>query len=147
MPKMFRPSTREARILSEIESSREHARRKAIFKVKESIDSVSNALATKLIQSELVETSNKNAIEEQLHKCIETLAKADDFDIDYQIAPVRRLVENPNIVSLYITSFILEKLIKHKDVEDIYGSDEEIYECIDNQIKKYLKTAKKKINL
>jgi len=144
MPKMFRPSTREARILSEIESSREHARRKAIFKVKESIDSVSNALATKLIQNKLVETSNKNAIEEQLHKCIENLAKADDFDIDYQIAPVRRLVENPNIVSLYITSFILEKLIKHKDVEDIYGSDEEIYECIDNQIKKYLINAKKK---
>jgi len=62
----------------------------------------------------------------------------EDFDIDYQIAPLRNLVPQPNIVSLYVTSFVIEQLIKHKDVVDIFGSDEEIYFTINEQVKKFL---------
>ena len=64
--------------------------------------------------------------------------RLEDFDIDYQIAPLRNLVPQPNIVSLYVTSFVIEQLIKHKDVVDIFGSDEEIYFTINEQVKKFL---------
>jgi hypothetical protein len=85
-----------------------------------------------------VETTNKNTLEEQIAKCLETLTHADEFDVDYQIAPLRNLVQQPNIVSLYLTAFVIEKLIDHKCVVDIYGSDADIYMCIHKQVAKLL---------
>ena len=137
MAKVFRPSKRESKILSRIESSKEYARRKAIETAKEHIDPLSNAIAMKLVEKNLVETTNKNVLEEQILKCIEKLTRSDEFDIDYRIAPLRNLVPNPNIVSLYIAAFVIETLINHKVVVDVYGSDEEIYFCINRQVTKF----------
>jgi hypothetical protein len=39
---------------------------------------------------------------------------------------------------MFLTAFVLEEVINHKDTVDVYGSDEEIYACIDTQIKKHL---------
>ena len=138
MAKVFRPSSREASILSKIESSKGHARRMAIKSIFECIDPLSNSIATKLVESNLVETTNKNALEEQIHKCLDNLTRADEFEVDYQIAPLRNLIHQPHVVSIYLTSFVIEKLINHKDVVDIFGSDEEIYYCIHQQVKKYI---------
>lgn len=138
MAKVFRPSTREASILSKIESSKEYARRKAISSVKDSIEPLSNAIAMKLVESNLVETTNKNVLEEQIAKCLEKLGRSEGFDIDFKIAPFRHLVPHPHVVSLYVTSFVIETLINHKVVVDIYGADEEIYGCIHQQVIKYL---------
>lgn len=138
MGKVFRPSTREASILSKIESSKEYARRRAIDSARDNLEPLSNAIASKLVENKLVETNSKRSLEEQIQKCIEKLGRAEDFDIDYQIAPVRNIVSDPNIVSLYVTAFILEKVINHKDTVDIYGSDEEIYYCINKQVMKNL---------
>ncbi len=140
MAKVFRPSSREASILSKIESTKERARRMSITAIKEQIDPLSNAIATKLIENSLVETSNKNSLEEQIFKCLDKLAYADDFDVDYAVSPIRNLVPQPHIVSLYMTAFVIEKLINHKDVVDIFGADEEIYACIHQQVKKHLPT-------
>ena len=137
MAKVFRPSKRESKILSRIESSKEYARRKAIETAKEHIDPLSNAIAMKLVEKNLVETTNKNVLEEQILKCIEKLTRSDEFDIDYRIAPLRNLVPNPNIVSLYIAAFVIETLINHKVVVDVFGSDEEIYFCINRQVAKF----------
>jgi hypothetical protein len=138
MGKVFRPSSRESSILSKIESTKEHVRRLAISKVRDCSDPLSNAIAMKLVENNLVETTNKNALEEQIKACLDKLSRLDDFDIDYQIAPIRNLVPQPQIVSLFVTSFVIERLIKHKDVVDIFGSDEEIYLTINQQVKKFL---------
>lgn len=138
MAKVFRPSSREAKILSRIESSKEYARRKAIQNAKDFIEPLSNAIAMKLVEDDLVETTNKNVLEEQITKCIDKLSHSDDFDVDYKISPFRHIVQNPNVVSLYITAFVIETLINHKVVVDIYGSDEEIYFCINRQVSKLL---------
>jgi len=138
MAKVFRPSTRESSILSKIESSKEYARRQAIHGIKDCVEPLSNAIATKLIENNLIETTNKNSSEEQIRTCLEKLTRSEDFDIDFIIAPYRNLVAQPNIVSLYVTSFIIEQLIKHKDIVEIFGSDEEIYTCINRQVIKFL---------
>jgi hypothetical protein len=138
MAKIFRPSSREAKILSRIESSKEYARRKAIQNAKDCIEPLSNAIAMKLVENNLVETTNKNVLEEQITKCIDKLSHSDDFDVDFKIAPFRHIVQNPNVVSLFITAFVIETLINHKVVVDIYGSDEEIYFCINRQVAKLL---------
>ena len=138
MAKVFRTSNRESSILSKIESSKEHARRMALKGIADCIDPLSNAIATKLIETSLVETNSKNSLEEQINNCLDKLQRADDFDIDYQVAPLRELIHNPHVVSIYITSFVIESVINHKDTVDIFGSDEEIYLCIHQQVKKYL---------
>ena len=138
MAKIFRPSSREASIISKIESSKEHARRRAISSVRDCIDPLSNAVAMKLVENDLVETTNKNSLEEQIKRCLDKLGRADDFDVDYQISPLRNLVPQPHVVSIYVTAFVLEQLINHKDTVDIFGSDEEIYTVINRQVNKFL---------
>ena len=138
MAKVFRPSSREAKILSRIESSKEYARRKAIGSIRDCIEPLSNAIAMKLVESNLVETTSKNILEEQILNCLEKLSHADEFDIDFQNAPFRNIVPQPNVVSLYVTAFVIETLINHKVVVDIFGSDEEIYLCINQQVTKFL---------
>jgi hypothetical protein len=138
MAKVFRPSTRESSILSKIESTKEHKRRLAISSLRDCMDPLSNAIAMKLVENKLVETTNKNTLEEQIQGCLEKLTRASDFDIDYQVAPVRNLVPDYNVVSLYVTAFIIESLLAHKDVVDIYGSDEDIYLTVNQQVKKHL---------
>jgi len=138
MGKVFRPSNRESSILNKIESSKEHARRRAISAARDHVDTLANNIAMKLVETQLVETTDKNGLEEQFVKCLDGLSRADDFDIDYLISPYRQLVKHPHIVSLYVTAFLLEKLIDHKTVVDIYGADTDVYGCIHGQVTKTL---------
>ena len=138
MAKVFRPSSRESSILSKIESTKEHMRRLAISRVRDCSEPLANAITSKLIEQSLVETTNQNSFEEQIKGCLDRLTRMDDFDVDYQIAPLRNLVPQPQIVSLFVTSFVIEKMINHKDVVDIFGSDEELYFTINQQVKKFL---------
>jgi len=138
MSKVFRPSHRESSLLSKIESSKELARRRSISAARDHIDTLGNAIAMKLVENRLVETTDKNSLEEQIVKCLDGMSKADEFDIDYLMAPYRNLVKHPNVVSLYVTAYLLEKLINHKSVVDIFGSDNDIYGCIHKQVAKIL---------
>ena len=138
MAKVFRPSSRESSILSKIESTKEHMRRLAISRVRDCSEPLANAITSKLIEQSLVETTNQNSFEEQIKGCLDRLTRMDDFDVDYQIAPLRNLVPQPQIVSLFVTSFVIEKMIDHKDVVDIFGSDEELYFTVNQQVKKFL---------
>ena len=138
MAKVFRPSNRESKILSKIESSKEQARRRAIRRIPDVLTPLSNALAMKLMESGLVETTNKNGVQEAIEKHLDSLTRLDDFDVDYKIAPFRRLVPHPNVVTLYTMAFVVEDLINHRDVVDIFGDDLDIYRCVHQQIARYL---------
>lgn len=138
MAKVFRPGSGESRILSRIETTKERARLQAIQQTKDVIEPLSNAVAMKLIEENLIRTTSKQEIQKQIGASLEKLAHMEEFDIDYQVAPFRRIVARPNIVSLYLTAFVLEKLINHRAVDDIYGSDEEIYACIDRQVTRFI---------
>ncbi len=138
MAKIFRPNNKESMLLSKIESSKERDRRQSINVAKDHADALSNTIAMKLVEHKYIETTSKNSLQEEILKKLDEIVRADDFDIDYQIAPFRSLVSNPNIVSIFITAFVIETLINHKDVIDIYGSDEEIYHCVNKQTLKFL---------
>ncbi len=138
MSKVFRPNNKESLIISKIESARERQRRLSVNIIKDKNEEVSNSIAMKLIDDKIVETTSKTTLEEQISKTFTELSRADDFDIDYQVAPFRDLIPNPNIVSLYLTAFVLETVINHPDTVDIYGSDEEVYRCINDQFRKFL---------
>ncbi|WP_035238882.1 hypothetical protein [Desulfobacter vibrioformis] len=134
MAKMFYTGNRESKLLSKIESSKERERIKTISTIRENIDSFSSKVSMKLIEIGLIETVSKSSVENQIARCLDNLCRAEDFDIDYAVAPFRALVSNPNIASLYLTAFVVETLINHKDVIDIYGSDDDIYFCIQKEL-------------
>jgi hypothetical protein len=138
MAKVFRTSSRESSILSKIESTKEHMRRMAISRVRDCSEPLANAITSKLIEQSLVETTNQNSFEEQIKGCLDRLTRMDDFDVDYQVAPFRNLIPQPQIVSLFVTAFVIEKMIDHKDVVDIFGSDEELYFTVNQQVKKFV---------
>ena len=134
MAKIFYTGNRESKLLSKIESSKERERIKTISTIRDNIDYFSNKVSMKLIETGLIETVSKSSIENQIVRCLDTMCRAEDFDIDYAVAPFRTLISNPNIASLYLTAFVVEKLIDHKDVIDVYGSDEDIYFCIQKEL-------------
>ncbi len=138
MGKTFFKGNRESQLLSRIESSKGFERRSTISRVRDVEDKLATSITSKLVESGFVETSNQNSLEEMIHGCLEKLTRADDFDIDFCVAPFRDLTVNPNIVALYVTAFVIEKVINHKDTVDIYGSDEDIYSCISMQVKKHI---------
>ncbi len=138
MAKMFYTGNRESKLLSKIESSKERERVKTIRAIRDNIDDFSNKVCMKLIETGLIETVSKSSIENQIVRCLDDLIKAEDFDVDYMIAPFRSLVSSPNIACLYLTAFIVEKLINHKDVIDIYGSDEDIYFTILKELNRFV---------
>lgn len=138
MAKNFYTGNREAKLLSKIESSKEREKYKTLTFIRENMESFSNKVAMKLIESGLVETVSKSSVENQIVRCLDTLCQAEDFDVDYMIAPFRTLISSPNIACLYLTAFVVEKLLDHKDVVDVYGSDEDIYYCIQRELNKLM---------
>ena len=134
MAKDYRPNVRESNVISRLDSAKEAARTAAINQLHEVEEELANRIAMKLIEQKLIETKNKKELERQLAGCMKTLIMAEDFDVQYQIAPLRTIVRRPNFISLYITAFVIEKLINHRTIIDIYGTDEEIYECVNSRV-------------
>jgi hypothetical protein len=138
MAKDFRPNAREFAVISRLDHAKEAQRSKAFHLLRQHMDDLSNRISMKLIEQRLVETTSKRDLEEQIHGCLSTLLTAEEFDIQFQVANFRTLVPRPHLISLYVTAFIIEQLIDHRSVVDIYGTDEEIYQCVNNQVLKQI---------
>lgn len=118
-----------------IDRKRERERRKMFRAAKDHAESLTAKLVQRLIDREIIECSSvtniKKSIEDQLHK----LPQLDDFDLQMKIAPVRTLVQDPNIVSLYLTQYVVEDLINHPDIQDVFGDDLDVYRAIDSVLR------------
>jgi hypothetical protein len=130
----YRPNIRESNVISRLDSAKEAARTGALNKLYEVQEDLANRIAMKLIEEQLIETKNKKELERQLLGCMKTLLGADEFTIQYKTAPMRTLVPRPNFISLYLTAFVVEELIKHRSIVDIYGTNEQIYTCVNQQV-------------
>ena len=139
MARDYRPNVRESNVISRLDSAKEAARAAAINQLYEEGEKLANSVAMKLIEEKLIETKNKKELERQLAGCIKILIGAEDFDVQYKISPFRTLVRRPNFISLYITAFIIEELINHRTIVDIYGTDEEIYNCVNSKVIKLIR--------
>ncbi len=99
----------------------------------------SETLATKIVQRLIdrknIETTSVESIQKVFEKQLRRLVDLEEFDLQLKLAPVRTLVQDPNIVSLYLTQFIIEDLIEHSDIQDIFGEDLDIYRSLDSVLK------------
>lgn len=130
----FHTNYREENLISRLESSRQSAWGRQLAQLSDFADELARKLAMKLVDSQLLETKSQADVEEQLAGAINELLHAEDFEIQFAIAPLRDLVARPNRISLFLTAFVIERLINHRSVVDVYGTDEEIYEVINTEV-------------
>jgi hypothetical protein len=134
----FHINYREETLISRLENSRQSAWGRQLLQLEDCRGELSKRLAIRLIENNLLETNNQKDIEEQMLACLSQLLQAEDFEIQYALAPMRAMVERPNRIALYVTVFISEKLINHRSVIDIFGTDEEIYNTVNQEISKFI---------
>lgn len=104
-------------------------------KARENADELAAKLVQRLIDKGIVETTSVQSLHATFEEQLKQLANLDEFEIQLKVAPVRTLVPDPNIISLYLTQFIIEDLINHSAIQDIYGEDLDIYLTIDSIFK------------
>ena len=138
MAREHRPNARESAVISRLDHEKESQRFTAMNLLRQNLDSLSDRIATKLIEGRLVDTTSKDDLENQISFALQNLLTAEEFDIQYHIANVRTLVPRPHFISLYVTAYIIEKLIDHRCIVEIYGTDEDIYHCVNTQVSKII---------
>lgn len=138
MSRDFRPNAREAAVISRLDHAKEAQRQNTLHQLRTNHEELSHRVALKLIEEKLVETTSQDELEDQIYRCIGELLVSEEFEVNYETANLRSLVPRPNFASLYITAFIVEKLIDHPSIVDIFGTDEEIYHVVNNQVQRFL---------
>jgi hypothetical protein len=118
-----------------IDRKREQERRFMLQKAKENADELAAKLVQRLIDKGIVETSSVQSLHDTFEEQLKKIATLEEFDIQLKVAPLRTLVPDPNIISLYLTQFIIEDLINHSAIQDIYGEDLDIYLAADSIFK------------
>ena len=118
-----------------IDRKRERERRFILNKAKENAEEFSARLTQRLIDREVIEVNSVQDLREVFIKQLHNLASMEDFDLQMKVAPNRTLVPDPNIVSLYLTQYIIEDLINNPAIEDIFGEDIDVYRAVDSIFK------------
>ncbi len=118
-----------------IDRKREQERRKMFILARDNSEVLATKLDQRLIDRNIIETTSVENIQQVFEKQLRKLIDIEEFDMQLKLAPVRTLVQDPNIVSLYLTAFIIEDLIEHNDIQDIFGEDLDIYRSLDSVLK------------
>lgn len=118
-----------------IDRKRERERRFILNKAKENAEEFAARLTQRLIDREILEISSVSTVREAFTKQLQELPGMDDFDIQLKVAPNRTLIPDPNIISLYLTQYVIEDLINNPAIEDIFGEDLDVYRAIDSIFK------------
>lgn len=118
-----------------IDRKRERERRFILNKAKENAEEFSAKLTQRLIDREVIETISVQALRDVFTKQLHELASMEEFDLQMKVAPNRTLIPDPNIVSLYLTQYIIEDLLNNPAIEDIFGEDIDVYRAVDSIFK------------
>lgn len=115
-----------------IDRKREQERKKMFIHARDHAEMLAIKLVQRLMDKNIIETTSVESMRTAFEKQLKSLAMLDDFDLQMKLAPLRTLVQDPNIVSLCLTQYIVEDLVDHQDIQDIYGEDLDIYRAVDS---------------
>ncbi|MGI6657010.1 MAG: hypothetical protein ACOX5Z_09355 [Desulfobulbus sp.] len=132
MARHHNPSSSTNKTIDAIDRKRERERHYLFKKAREMALELAVSLVQRLLDQHVIETDSVHAIQEVMARQLQLLGDLEEFDLNYKIAPLRGLVPDPNIVSLYLTQFIIEDLIDHPNIQDVFGDDLEIYRSVDS---------------
>ena len=91
---------------------------------------IHKSLSQTLLMKKVIETDNPAAISDLILMGLKKALKSSDFDVKYFIAPIRDLVPRANLSALYMLQYIMEVIIDDPAVIEIYGTDLEIYNVV-----------------
>jgi hypothetical protein len=129
------PNRATDKTIRDIDRRREQERKKMFTHAKENAETLSVKLLQRLLDRELIETTSIKNIQETFENQLKKIGSLEEFELQMKLAPIRTLVPDPNVISLYMTQFIVEDLINHSDIQDIFGEDLDIYRAVDSVLK------------
>lgn len=106
--------------------------RDRFFKFK--LPEIHTRLSQTLLMEKTIETDSPSAVSDLILKCLKTILRSEEFDLQYFIAPIRNLLPRPNPISLYVTQYILEVILNDPAIIEVYGTDLDIYKAVDGVI-------------
>jgi hypothetical protein len=118
-----------------IDRKREQERKRMFILARDHAEPLATKLCQRLIDKGVVETTSVESIRTALENQFKSLHLIEEFDLQMKLAPVRTLVQDPNIVTLYLTQYVIEDLIENPDIQDVFGEDIDIYRAIDSVTK------------
>ncbi len=136
MARAHNPYGAAERAARSIDQGRERERRLMLQNCYKNAEELAIHLVQRLMDQHIIETTSERVIREVFSKLLTRLADMEEFDIQFKTAPVRTLVPNANIISLYLTQYIIEDLIEHPDIQDIFGDDLDVYQAVDSVMTK-----------
>lgn len=136
MARHLNPSSSTNRTIDAIDRKRERERSFMLKKAREMALELAVSLVQRLLDHHIIETNSVHAIQEVMARQLQSLGDKEEFDIQFKIAPIRNLTPDPNVVSLYLTQYIIEDLVNHPNIQDIFGDDLEIYRTVDSVLSK-----------
>jgi len=115
-----------------IDRKREQERRQTIQAAFKNADELATKLVQRLLDQHIIETTSESTIRDLFAERLRGLGDIEDFDLQYKIAPLRSLTTNPNFISLYFTQFIVEDLVEHSKIQDVFGDDLDVYKAVES---------------
>ncbi len=132
MARHMNPSRSTNKTIDAIDRKRERERRFMLRKARENAQDLAIALVQRLLDEHIIEASSTQAIAESMERQLAGMSDMEEFDLQFKIAPLRTLTQDPNFVSLYITQYIIEDLIDHPAIQDVFGDDLDVYKAVDS---------------
>ena len=136
MARVFNNNSATDATIRAIDRKREQERRFMLSQAYKNAEELSTRLVQRLIDRHIIETTSEQAMREFFSDQFRTLSNMEEFDIQFKIAPLRNLATDPNFISLFLTQFIIEDLIDHPKVQDVFGDDLDIYLAVDSILNK-----------
>jgi hypothetical protein len=126
------PNRATDRTIRTIDRKREQERRKMFLRAKEHAQEFATKLVQRLLDREIIETNSVAAVKDAFENQLLKLGYLEEFELQMKIAPIRTIAQDPNVVSLYFTQYIVEDLIQHPAIQDVFGDDLDIYRAVDS---------------
>jgi hypothetical protein len=136
MARVFNNNSATDATIRAIDRKREQERRFMLSQAYKNAEELSTRLVQRLIDRHIIETTSEQAMRELFCDQFRTLSNMEEFDIQFKIAPLRNLAPDPNFISLFLTHYIIEDLIDHPKVQDVFGDDLDIYLAVDSILNK-----------
>ena len=136
MARFFNNDSSTDKTIRAIDRKREQERRFMLSQAFKNAEELSTKLVQRLIDRHIIETTSEQAMRDIFADLLRSLSNMEEFDIQFKIAPLRNLANDPNFISLYLTQYVIEDLIDHPKVQDVFGDDLDIYLTIDSILDK-----------
>ncbi len=132
MARHINPNNATNKTINAIDRKREQERHFMLMKTRDHAEELASSLVQRLLDKHIIETNSVRAIRETVEKELKNLSDMEEFDMQFKVAPIRSICQDPNIISLYMTQFVIEDLVEHPNIQDVYGDDNDVYNAVDS---------------